>query len=239
MNTLHGTHRTDQTSRAGPSMKIATIIRITAIFLLSLADKSFSQSAFKGCYVLYPEDSCFPVYDALKNGLLSQPQNIYKLQRAFYPIGKFASSRLINIFYNISFNEEILSSPSSTDAACIGTDADSVINRNTSLGFVTGWTSAEVFNILTSLQLSELQLELSNAVFSLFVIPGSGIYLPGRFGWVVKDKYEQRVDLQAINIVNLTISIDNISCIPDMQLIKSSLIDISTMVSADSEDYTA
>ena len=188
------------------------------------------QSAFKRCRLLYPVDSCFALHVPLKTNLLNQYRNIYELQQAFYPIGDFATDRLINVLYTVELDADSLIREGTP--FCDGVDETMTnISSLDQLQFLTGWTSSGVFNILTPLQLSRIQLEISNDVYSLFLIPGSGIYLPSRFGWVVRDRQRQRVRLEDVNLVNITITVNNVSCIPDRQLVKSSLQDLTTMVS--------
>lgn len=185
--------------------------------------------------MLFPKDSCFATYVPLKNGLLSEYRNIYELQRAFYPIGKFASHTLINVRYNIIFTDEVFSSKNESDT-CPGVDdrsAMNIYNGSTELSFLTGWTSSVVFNVMSPIQLTKLQLQLSNFIFSLYTIPGSGIYRDNYFSWTLtlEDNLGDPVRLESANIMNLTINISEIACIPDLQLIKSSLLDITAMVS--------
>ena len=187
-----------------------------------------SQSAFRSCHLLYPKESCFALHLPLKTNLLSEYRNIYALQQAFYPIGKFATDRLVNVLYSVEFTENVL-----FDDQIPLCDGVRVVNVSSlsSVQFLTGWSSSGVFNIISPLQLSRLQLQLSNHIYNLFVIPGSGIYLPERFGWVVRNQQEQLVDLEMVNLVNINITVDNVSCVPDYQLIKSVLQDLTIMVS--------
>lgn len=208
--------------------------RLSITLVLFFIESSLCSSAFRGCNVLFPKDSCFAAYVPLKYGLLEDYQNIYELQRAFYPIGKFASDTLINVQYNIRFTDDAFADIDE-DSFCEGVDeviATDIRNGSLELTFLTGWTSSVVFNVMSPYQLTKLQLQISNIIFSLYTIPGSGIYQDNLFVWrsSLEDSLGKPLRLDLKNIMNLTIYINNITCIPDQQLIKSSLLDITAMV---------
>ncbi len=201
------------------------------LFLLVLCRFTASQSAFQRCHLLYPKDSCFAMHVPFKRGLLDDYRNIYELQQAFYPIGKFASDRFVNILYTVDFTETALNQIELCDGIIETDSIEDAFTNLTRVQFLAGWTSSGVFNIMSPLQLTRLQLQIANDVYSLFVIPGSGIFYPERFGWVIRDMQRNLIQLESINLVNINITVDNISCIPDTQLIKSVLQDLTSMVS--------
>ena len=219
-------------------MKVITYIPL--LFVLVFCRYSASQSAFRRCHLLYPKDSCFALHVPLKSGIVNDYRNIYELQEAFYPIGKFASDRFVNVLYTVEFSDEALRQAGNSCDGTLETDAvdlaDDITNL-TRVQFLAGWTSSGVFNILSPLQLTKLQLQISNDIYSLFVIPGSGIFYPERFGWVIRDMQQNTVNLYTVNLVNINITVDNVSCVPDTQLIKSVLQDLTSMVSQNNNNY--
>ena len=191
------------------------------------------QSAFSRCHVLFPRDSCYAVFKPLRENLLRNSRNIYELNRAFYPMGRFTSTVLINILYSVDFMQTAFSF--NNTPVCSGVDQNSsLLERdidNDRVLFLSGWSSSEIFNVISPLQLSQIQLQISNDIFSLFVIPGSGIALPQRFGWVIQDAQHSLVNLDFTNLVYINITVtDNISCVPNEQLIHSALQEITIMV---------
>ena len=197
---------------------------ITTVTLLVLVTSTQvnSQSAFERCIVLYPRNSCFDLYILLKNGIVTNNRSIYELQQAFYAVGEFASTVLINVLYTVKLPEDL--------PLC-----DGVRDNKTSqeIQFLIGWSSSSVFNIISPLQLSKLQLQLFNELFSFFIIPGSGIALSKQLRPPLTPKTAENepVQLEIVNLLRLNITLDEIPCQPDIGLIEAVLKDITKMVS--------
>lgn len=196
---------------------------ITTVTLLVLVTSTQvnSQSAFERCIVLYPRNSCFDLYILLKNGIVTNNRSIYELQQAFYAVGEFASTVLINVLYTVKLPEDL--------PLC-----DGVRDNKTSqeIQFLIGWSSSSVFNIISPLQLSKLQLQLFNELFSFFIIPGSGIALSKQLRPPLTPKTAENepVQLEIVNLLRLNITLDEIPCQPDIGLIEAVLKDITKML---------
>ncbi len=182
------------------------------------------QSAFTRCRLRYPRDSCYTMYSSLRDSLVADPRNIFELQQAFYPMGRFTSNVLLNVYYTVNLTEDVMFDL----PTCDGAVNDPI---NTTEIILAGWSRSEIFNIISPIHLSELQLQISNAIYGLFVIPGSGIPLAESFGWKLHNSEEEDVDLQYANLVYINVSLDNVSCLPDQTLLMSTLQDITIMVS--------
>ena len=220
------------TGSSSMAMRICTNFGTAVGLLLLLTSCVNSQSAFDRCHLLFPKEACYAVFTSLKENLLNNTINIYELQRAFYPMGRFTSSVLLNILYSVNFTD---TSSLSDTPVCIGVSNSSWLLENGGYQFLTGWSSSEIFNVISPLQLSQIQLQISNDIFSLFIIPGSGVAYPRRFGWadMIRDAQNSLVKLESTNLVNINITLDTISCVPDTELLHSSLQEITIMVSND------
>ena len=198
-------------------------ITIATLLVLITSTQVKSQSALQRCIVLYPRNSCFNLYVPLKNGIVTNNRSIYELQQAFYAVGEFASTVLINVLYTVQFPEDL--------PLC----DDGVRDNKTSqeIQFLIGWSSSGVFNIISPLQLSKLQLQLFNELFSFFIIPGSGIALSKQLRRPLTPKTAENepVQLEIVNLLRLNITLDELQCQPDIGLIEAVLKDITIMVS--------
>lgn len=185
------------------------------------------QSAESRCRILYDKETCYSLYTVLQENLRNDPRNIYELQQAFYPMGRFTSKVLLNIRYNVRISDDAF-----IDSHCDGVKAKNSLNS--SAYFHVGWSSSEMFNILSPLQLSELQLQISNSIYGLFIIPGSGIPLANTFGWKLDDAKGQHIDLEQINLIQIELELNESNsqqlCIPDERLFMSVLQDVTIMV---------
>ena len=200
--------------------------------LLALFPIGESQRALVRCINLYSKDSCFALYNPLKTSLLSSERNLFELNQAFYPVGAFASMSLINVLYTVTFTA---SDMSALPPPCpeINFNRSSPVAINETARFSTGWSSTGVFNIISPLELSKLQIQLLNELYSFFVVPGGGIALPGQFGWKVQNANGQPVSLIDNNVLqlNLIVDLSSLSCAPDVDLTKRVLQDITVFVS--------
>ena len=211
------------------------IVTSVLLFLLT-STKVYSQIALTRCILLYPKSSCFALYYPLKDGVLSNNRTMFELLQAFYPVGAFASTALINILYTVKFTETALSGP-----LCDGLDDNStILTSEEDMQFLSGWSSSSVFNIISPLQLSKLQLQLFNDMFSFYIIPGSGIALTRQFLWDSDEIFIDKtppLPLEMSNLVQINITLDEISCVPDTDLVKAVLQDTTVMVSKSSYSY--
>ena len=204
-------------------------------FFLTFFQLGESQRAFVRCINLYSKDSCFALYDPLKTSLLSSQRNLFELNQAFYPVGAFASTSLINVLYTVNFTATT-SNVSALPPPCpeINLNRSAPVMVNDTARFGAGWSSTGIFNIISPLELSKLQLQLLNELYSFFVVPGGGIVLPGRFGWRVLTASGQPASLIDNNVLRLHMSLNlsNLSCVPDVDLTKRVLQDITVFVSS-------
>ena len=200
--------------------------------LLVLFPLSESQRALVRCINLYSKDSCFALYNPLKNSLLSSERNLFELNQAFYPVGAFASTTLINVLYTVNFIASADQSALPPPCPELNLNRSSPVAANDSARFNAGWTSSGVYNIISPLELSKLQLQLLNELYSIFVVPGGGIALPGKFGWMVRTADGRPVRLIENNMLQLDMTLDlaNLSCVPDLDLTKRVLQDITIFV---------
>ena len=191
-----------------------------------------TQRAVFRCINLFSKDSCFAIHSPLKTSLLSNDRNLYELNQAFYPVGVFASTSLINVLYTVNFTA---SNESSLPLSCtdLNSNQSSPVTFNDSAVFLMGWSGTGVFNIISPLELAKLQLQVLNELFSIFIVPGGGIALSDNFGWNVVDAKRQPVRISRKNTVELSLSLDlsQLSCIPNNALIRRVLQDITIFVS--------
>ena len=196
---------------------------ILALFLVSSVN---CQSAFTRCRLRYPRETCYAVYTGLRDSLVEYQMNIFELQQAFFPMGRFTSKVLLNVHYTVNTTRE--------DAVpiCNGVEYDEDVNTTQDqMNILAGWSKSEIFNIISPLHLSELQLQISNAIYGLFVIPGSGVPLAESFGWKLQNADREQVDLRFVNLIYLNTSLKYVSCMPDEELVMSALQDVTIMVS--------
>lgn len=201
-------------------------LMVTLLILLVVPD-AHSQSAESRCRIQYDKETCYSFYTTLTDNLISNPRNIYELQQAYYPMGRFTSKVLLNIKYNVHLEGAF------NGIHCEGTRVSEILNS--SAYFYIGWSSSEMFNILSPLQLSELQLQISNSIYGLFIIPGSGMPLANTFGWKLKNSTGQAIDLERINLIEIDLKLSESNsqelCVPDEQLMMSVLQEVTIMVS--------
>ena len=203
-----------------------------SLALLLCLELCASQRAVFRCINLYSKDNCFKFYNALKASLLSNDRNIYELQQAFYPVGVFASTALINVIYTVNFTaSNVTSLPSSCQAINQNRSSSVAVNENAM--FLMGWSSTGVFNIISPLELAKLQLQILNELYSIFIVPGGGIALSANFGWDVVNARGESVPIDQRNIVELSLVLDlsQLDCIPNKAMIRRVLQDITIFVS--------
>ena len=201
------------------------------VLLLSLKLCASQRAVFR-CINLYSKDSCFAIYNPLKASLLSSDRNIYELNQAFYPVGAFASTSLINVLYTVNFttsNESSLPSP----CGDLNSNRSSPVAANESSMFLMGWSGTGVFNVISPLELAKLQLQILNELYSFFIVPGGGIALSNNFGWRVVNARGEPVSIGQKNTVELSLMLDlsKLECVPDNALIRRVLQDITIFVS--------
>ena len=204
-------------------------LKVVFLFLVWFSVGNGQRALFR-CINLYSKESCFALFNPLQRSLLSNERNHFALTQAFFPMGVFASTSFINVLYTVDFfasNEGSLPSP------CPGINNNSAVVANGSARFSVGWSNSGIFNILSPIQLSELQLQILNELYSFFIVPGGGIFFPGKFGWKVKNSTGGAVQLEERNIAELSLYLDlsELACIPDTDLIMSVLQEITVLVS--------
>ena len=196
------------------------------------------QRALFRCINLYSKDTCFALFNSLQRSLLNSEnseRNHFELTQAFFPIGLFASTALVNVLYTVEF---FATNESSIPSRCyeVKVRNSSAIVVNSTERFSVGWSSSGVFNILSPIQLSELQLQILNEIYSLFIVPGGGIFLPGKFGWKVRNVTGGEVEVGQRNIAELSLNLNlsELTCTPDKDLVMAVLQDITVLVNAHS-----
>lgn len=201
-----------------------TLVSLLLLFLLSTQPQPASSSR---CILRYPRDTCFSLYTALNNTIRTE-RNVYELVQFFLPKTAFFTTQFVNILYSLTYS----SNGTTGLPRCPGTYNGSVFVRpGVRTEFLQGWSSTGVFNIISPTDLSKIQLQLLNEILALFITPGTGIALPGRFSHGVSLEDGRDVQLNPNNYrVNLELNIDSFPCAPSVPLVLAVLEDLTTMV---------
>lgn len=190
---------------------------------------SYSQSAMTMCLIKYNVNTCSSLYYTLREALLAHNESRYQLMTAFLQKGVFASNKLINILYVIDVTDEALTSATKI---CEGVPLNAtLVSSDKSFRLLTAWTTSGVFNIISPLQLSQLQLQIINEILSLYIVPGSGIGLTNNFLWTLHSQNGTLIELEVTNTIELNMQIRKLDCIPDISVVIAALQDVTMMVS--------
>ena len=197
-----------------------------ATFLLLFLLSSQPSQVSSRCILRYPRDTCFQLFNAVNKSIRTE-RNIFELVQFFFPKTPYFTTQFVNVLYTLTYSN------ATTLEQCPGTFDNSIfVQPEERTQFLQGWSSTGVYNIISPTDLTKMQLQILNEVLSLFITPGTGIALPGRFSQLIDFENNTKAEFTDTNFrVNLELNIDTFPCIPSVTLMHQVLQDMTTMVS--------
>ena len=119
-------------------------------------------------------DVCYRLYNQIRNTLLGDEGNFYRLRKAFF-YSPNANPVLLKVVYNISFADNVTELAQRQPNYCTSTsemENDTISLNDTQLVF--GWTSSGVFTVFHPMTINFMQIQLPFALmrimYSIFQI---------------------------------------------------------------------
>ena len=202
-----------------------------ATIIVTLLVASLISQAFSVC-----DDSdevlaevCYKLYNQVRNALLGDEGNLYRLRKAFF-YSPNANPVLLKVVYNISFADNVTAIAQSQPNYCISAseveDNDTMSFNHTQ--FVFGWTSSGVFTVFHPLTINFMQIQLPFALmrimFAIFrkIDPTESGPEAKTFLW--DGSYE-------LPTLHINLHFTALPCIPTVHLFNSALMDFNSLVS--------
>ena len=150
-------------------MKTTATIIIVSLLFASLVSQALSVCDDSDVVLA---DVCYRLYVKVRNALLGDEGNLYRLRKAFF-YSPNANPVLLKVVYNVSFADNVTESPQDQANYFINTsETDENIMSLNRTQFVLGWTSSGVFAVFHPLTINFMQIQLPfvlmRIIFAIF-----------------------------------------------------------------------
>ena len=156
---------------------------------------------------------CYLLFQEFQHAVMSRPANLYNLRKDFFPDSK-SSPTLLNVSYEVSFQNISLASCSPADNNTVG----SFLHANK------GWTSQSLYTRIHPATINRLQPQLMYYIMTAIEprTSTSGTFDPS-LHW-------QGLKGQKFITLHLFLEIHGLSCSPTLKQIDNTLKDLTSVV---------
>ena len=171
-------------------------------------------------------DVCYKLYKQIRDALLDDEGNLYRLRKAFF-YSPNANPVLLKVLYNVSFAENVTELQPNYCTSEVNENNNIISLNKTQLVF--GWTSSGVFTVFHPLTINFMQIQvpftLMRIMFFTFrrLDPTESGPEAETFLW--DGSYE-------LPTLHINLHFTSLPCIPSVRHFNSALMDFNSLVSS-------